>query len=352
MTLTRSTDDGLTWGPSGGVTIAAGGQGAQVAVGTDHSVYFEWLAGASILIRRSTDQGLTFAAATTVTPILSAGVNGDLGLGGGFRSSTFPQLAVNPVNGNLYTVYPDNPAGADKADVFFRQSTDNGTTWSAAVRVNTDLGTNDNWQPSLAVTPDGTALHVGMYDRRRSGTNNRIEYWGRTATISGSTVTFGCNFPISSSDFPVVVGVDPVINAVYMGDYDMATATNANFYVQWGDNRLGNPDVRFALVPKAGVTTPALLSLVSQSLSGPPTANSCNNLTITVGNEGCTATIGAVTGTLTTSTPGVTIVDPVQNFGMIASGGTGSNASPFMVSIASSFACGTTITATLTMSNG
>ena len=219
------------------------------------------------------------------------------------------------------------------------------------MRVNSDPGTNDNWMPTLAVTPDGTGLFVGFYDRRRSATNNRIEYWGRTATISGSTVTFGCDFPISSSDFPVVVGVDPAINSVYMGDYDQAVADNNNFYVTWGDNRLGNPDVRFALVPKAGAATP--LGFSTQSVTGPLSANSCNDLTVTVRNDGCTPTGGPVSGTLTTSTPGVSLFNATQDFGTIAgNGGTGSNAAPFQISLASSFVCGTTIAATLTMSTG
>ena len=255
MSVTRSTDGGTTWGAAV-ILAATSGQGAQVAVGIDHSVYCEWFTTTpSIVIRRSTDFGLTFGPQITVTPILATGTNGDMALGT-FRSNAFPQLVVNPVSGILYTVYPDNPAGVDRADIFFRQSTDNGATWSAAVRVNTDFGTNDNWQPSLSVTPDGTALFVGFYDRRNSATNTRIEYWGRTASISGPTVTWGCDFPISSSDFPVVVGVDPVVNAVYMGDYDQSTANNTNFYSTWGDNRLGNPDVRFALIPKAGPACP------------------------------------------------------------------------------------------------
>src|ERR1044071_4496650 len=78
MTLTRSTDGGVTWGPSGGTLIAgANGHGAQVAVSADHSVYGEWQLGTSpvgsIVIRRSTDLGVTFGATNTVTTIASTG---------------------------------------------------------------------------------------------------------------------------------------------------------------------------------------------------------------------------------------------------------------------------------------
>ncbi len=34
-------------------------------------------------------------------------------------------------------------------------STDGGATWSAGTRVNDDATTTDQWQPTIAVTPDG-----------------------------------------------------------------------------------------------------------------------------------------------------------------------------------------------------
>src|SRR6185503_14323342 len=103
MTLTKSTDDGLTWGPSPGLVLNSSGQGAQVVVGNDHAVYCFWYDSSSspsrILMRKSTDFGTTFAPAVTVTTFIGTGVNGDLSLGG-FRSSSFPQVVVNPVSGN------------------------------------------------------------------------------------------------------------------------------------------------------------------------------------------------------------------------------------------------------------
>ncbi|MBO0724946.1 MAG: exo-alpha-sialidase, partial [Blastocatellia bacterium] len=165
----RSTDNGDTYGPSGGALITSGNQGAFVAVGPDHAVYVFWWAVTSIQMRKSTDQGLTFGAPVTVASGLVGGTNGDLGLTGvrqgtttasGFRSSEFPHAAVNPVNGNIYATFANNPAGVDKADVFVTQSTDGGVTWAAPIRVNDDATTTDQWQPTLAVTPDGANLGV------------------------------------------------------------------------------------------------------------------------------------------------------------------------------------------------
>src|SRR5579871_5451933 len=258
--LTHSTDGGASWGPSGGMTIATGTvQGNNVVVGTDHSVYVFWLDGNSasqqILVRKSTDGGNTFGSSVTVATLKTTGVNGDLGLGG-FRSNAFPQAAVNPISGNLYVVYNDTPGSGDRADIFFTQSTDGGATWSAPVRVNDDTTTNDQWQPTVAVSPDGSQVFVGFYDRRLDSSNYMIDTFGVIGIAGGSSVTFQPNFPITSTSFPPVFGVDPVVNSTYMGDYDKADADNAFFYYSWGDNRLpsaghsgDNADVRLTLIP-------------------------------------------------------------------------------------------------------
>jgi subtilisin-like proprotein convertase family protein len=358
MTFTRSTDDGLTWGPSGGTVLnSGGGQGAFVTVGTDHSVYAFWYHSATtpdeIRVRKSTDQGVTFAAATTVTTLLTTGVNGDLGLG--FRSNAFPHAAVNPVNGNIYVVYDDNPAGADRGNIFFRQSTDGGATWSAATQLNTDATTNDQWMPTLAVTPDGSSVAVAWYDRRRDPANSLIETWGTIGAISGGTITFGPNFRISSQ-FPAVYGVDPVIVSTYMGDYDMMTADNTSFYYTWGDNRdtsiavpsRKNANVRFAKIPVAG---PGAIIDYTSSITPTIDPNECNDLVVTVTNNG-TATATMLMGTLTTSTPDVTISSGTQSFPDLAPGASGSNLMPFQISTSPAFVCGTAIDLTLTMSTG
>src|SRR5207244_3437592 len=74
--LTRSTDGGNTWS----APLALGGsQGSYVTVGPDHAVYVFYYNG-SIQMRKSTDGGLTFAAAVTVATLAGTGSNGDLGL--------------------------------------------------------------------------------------------------------------------------------------------------------------------------------------------------------------------------------------------------------------------------------
>jgi hypothetical protein len=268
--LTRSINGGATWSPAAGTLIAAAGagnvQGAWVTVGPDHTLYVFWydenFTPRRIRMRKSINQGVTFGAPVTVATLPVAGVNGNLGLNGGFRTNSFPQAAVNPVSGNLYVTY-DAKGVSDQADIFFTNSTDGGTTWSAPVRVNDDSTSHDQWQPALAVTPNGGNLFIGFYDRRLDPANKLIDTFGVVAQIedegASEDVFFGANFRITTASFPVVVGQDPSVVATYMGDYDQAVADSHYFYYTWGDNRLANPnfpahahqpDVRFARIAR------------------------------------------------------------------------------------------------------
>jgi hypothetical protein len=279
--FSRSTDDGLTWGPGGGTFIGAGGQGADVVVGPDHAVYVFWLSFGNnhwnLLMRKSTDFGATFGPTTTaVKNLRTPGPNGDLGLtdssGQMFRTNAFPQVAVNPASGDLYLVYNDEGNGQDRADIYFTESTDGGTKWSNPIRVNDDTTTNDQWQPAIAVTPDGKHVGIFWYDRRLDPANNLIGRFGVIGAVSGDTVNFGSNFRITDVSFPPAFAQDSSLIAAgassYMGDYDMATADNDYFYTTWGDNRLpdaffaNQPDVRFAKISVSELDSAAVSSRV------------------------------------------------------------------------------------------
>ena len=360
----RSTDQGATFSPSGGTLIVSGNQGAWVDVGTDHSVYVYWYNSSprSIQMRKSTDQGLTFGAAVTLTTLTSTATNGDLTLPAGFRSSSFPAAAVNAANGNLYVVYNDPSAatGGDRGNIFFRQSTNGGTTWSAAVLVNDDGTTRAQYIPSIAVKPDGSGLSVTWYDNRNDPSNLNIERWGVTATISGSAVTFGANFRISPQFVPVF-GVDPVVNTTYMGDYDMMAADNTYFHTLWGDNRdqsifvpsRKNANVRHA---KFTINGPgAIPAFISSSVSvsggngnGIIDFNECNDIFVTLGNDGNLAATG-ISSTLATSTSGVSVTQSTSLFPNVPARGNGTNATAFKISTSPSFVCGTIINLTITV---
>jgi hypothetical protein len=295
--LFRSTDGGLTFGPNGGVllpgSIGNNSQGPSVMIAPDHSVHVTWYEGLGLGTERivtaaSTDGGLTFSAPVTIATLSTSGVNGDLGLLGirsntgfasSFRSNAFPQVAVDPITGYLYATFDNDPTGPDKGDIYLSISTDNGLTWTSPVRVNTDGTTNDQWQPTLAVTPDGLHLGVFWYDRSLDPANNLIDYFGRICDIgAGGTLTCGAEFRVSDVSFLPEFGRDSVLNSVYMGDYDIPYADNFFFYVAWGDNLLPlgtsgkqDPNVFFdrIAIPGGGTAPePATLLLVALGLAG------------------------------------------------------------------------------------
>ena len=283
----------------------------------------------------------------------------DLGLNGGFRTNSFPQTAVNPVNGHLYIVYNDKTSGADKADVYFRMSTDGGATWSAAVRVNNDATNNDQFIPAIAVTPDGAKLAITFYDRRLDPANALIDRFGVIGAIAGATVTFGNNFRITTQSFPVVIGVDPSVNPVYMGDYDQMAADDNFFYTTWSDNRDNNnantrkqANVRFAKIPVAGPG--AILSFVAASLApgcgngnGLIDRNECNALNISLQNSGDGPSATGVIATLTSNTPNVTVTVPNAIYPDVVLGAIVTNTTTYSVTTGASFTPGTTISFTL-----
>jgi hypothetical protein len=285
----RSTDHGDTWEPNGGLLVG-GNQGAYVVVGPDHSVHVFWFEVTNIQTSKSTDQGMTFdAPVTVVTFVDPGGPGGDLGLTGTLNgdgtvsiyTNRYPHVAVNAVTGNMYCAYNDKitAASADKADIFFVQSTDGGATWSLRTQVNDDGTTTDQWHPNVVVSPGGDRIGIFYYSRQEDPANNNLfKYYGRIGGISGGTVTFAPSFAVSdTSSFPEV-SRDPG-RVGWMGDYDQAYARPGFFDVVWSDNRrdlpgcppLKDPDVFYQSISLATTPTPTPTPTPTVTATATPT---------------------------------------------------------------------------------
>jgi hypothetical protein len=249
--LVSSPDGGATWGAPVVIDelcspFSAPGlfdQGSQVAVGPGGEVYVAWeffqadFFTREIRIRKSTDHGMSFAAALVKASDVTPVGDGSL-LQGGFRSAfDFPSLAVDrsgtATNGNVYIAWhdgrnvqvPDFESGNGVygyADVLVTKSTDGGATWSSAVRVNTKpeplrsgRGT-DQFQPGIAVDNTGK-VGACWYDRRLDPLNYQIDRFCGVSTDAGATWT---NKRQSSPSWSPIHATDGFINPFYMGDYD------------------------------------------------------------------------------------------------------------------------------------
>jgi subtilisin-like proprotein convertase family protein len=296
IVFSRSTDGGATFGPSGGTLISTGGQGCNVVVTADHNVYVFYYRGTGgggqggdnkLYVRGSADQGVTFGVEVLVADLNTTSVNGDLALLGGLRSNSFVQVAANPVAARpyLYAIYNDiDPANPTrKAEIFLVYSTTGGATWSAPLRVNDDVG-GDQFFPSIAFISGGERFMISYYSRSHDASNLKFHRRGRLGVLGAAgNVGLYRSFEISP-DTPVVIGQDPVINSVYMGDYDQNAGDPTTVSATWSDNRLGDafhsrqPDVRFARI-----TAPPLPADLAVSITGaPPSINLGENVTFTV----------------------------------------------------------------------
>jgi flagellar hook capping protein FlgD len=258
IVFSRSTNGGATF--SAPIQISAPGsvnQGSEPVVGPHGEIFVAWEQlyaftgahqGTGIVVARSTNGGLTFEPPVFVADVAEIGF-GSGNLAGNFRTNAFPRIDVNPVTGDVDLVFVSNPTGPDAADVFFTRSTDGGAHWAPALRVNDDHGAADQWFPDLAVNAQGQ-IRVFWYDRRRHSENPGdllVDVYGAGSTDGG--VSFGpnerINHSLSGPDNGMLpaVGFDPLVNPIYMGDYNDLKAeitpdgVGSGFVSAWGDFR-------------------------------------------------------------------------------------------------------------------
>ena len=154
-------------------------------------------------------------------------------------------------NGRLYFVFvSEEPQESSDTDINVAYSDDNGATWSAAVRVNDDTGTNSQFNPKIAI--DGTTGNIALawYDARNdAGDHGKGDNNGRpnddimiySSSSKDGGVTFAANSRISrgaSNDDVANSGVD-------YGDYSGFAFFRGRMYFSAADNSNStgdNPD--------------------------------------------------------------------------------------------------------------
>ena len=253
----RSIDGGANWT----APISLGfGQGAWPIVAPNGDVYIGWGSfgpnQVSVPVSRSINGGVSY---TPVTEVITDEVQprdatasancGRVALNGNIRYLASPQLAVTD-DGVLHVVYSYDPDGldvGDVVDVFYRRSTDNGTTWSAEMRLNDDATTNDQYFPTLAA--NGSTLLATWYDRRLDPGNLLQDTFRRVSTDGG--MTWGPNERLSDVSTPIEFDIG--VNPCYHGDYDQGVVTEGGITVaQWSDDR--NADEVADVFTETGLT--------------------------------------------------------------------------------------------------
>jgi hypothetical protein len=229
-----------------------------VDVAKDGKVYVAWMhynvqtGGQGIIfLDHSTDGGLTWSADVPVDtvnlPPLNLSPDGVLAKGAAV-------MRVQPADPNeLYVVYAADPdaAGPDEADIFFIKSTDGGTNWSTAIRINDDATNTDQVLPWMTVKPNGI-IEIAWYDRRNDpndqfwdvfysfsfdrgstfSTNTRLNMLQFFSPATGKFGTWYGEYLALASDYQKSFVVHTSANFGPLGDVELSAAP---VYANWKD---------------------------------------------------------------------------------------------------------------------
>ena len=238
------------------------------SVAADGTVYVAFVGGydtsnknrvGAVYVTKSTDDGRTWG------PFVQAAqpVENPNGFFANtrFRDGIIESFAASPTYpGHAYLTYENWDDATGTSDVYFTQTIDGGNLWSTPVPVNDDTGPpSDQFQPSVAAGPGG-AVAVAFYDRRaacpadasilpadRGRANTCIDVTvqayrdtGAGATASGGNVrasqfTFDPEQPGQKvggiSQYPCAGHSDPCgAGRGFLGDYFGLAISGANVY--------------------------------------------------------------------------------------------------------------------------
>lgn len=249
----RSTDAGITWGPSillGGNVNARENLSLAVSGTYLHVVWHDYEHGSDpeIYYKRSIDGGTTWEGDTRITfntnssnfPCIAvSGSNVHIvwqdqrdgnweiyykrSTDGGINWGSDTRLTINPeasefptiaIFGSLaHVIWSDNRDGNWK--LFYKSSLDAGITWSTDLRL-TNLAT-DSWRSSFAIS--GSNLHLVWPDSRDGNFNWEIYY--KSSTNSG--INWGGDIRLSNEPDSSI--------------YPSIAIAGSNLHVVWSDNR-------------------------------------------------------------------------------------------------------------------
>jgi len=181
-----------------------------------NEVHVVWMdnrdGNAEIYYKRSTDGGTSWGADTRLT-------NNSAG-------SAYPSVTVSGLVVNV--VWEDNRDGND--EIYYKRSTDGGTSWGADTRLTNNSAASE--RPSVTVS--GSVVHV-VWDDGRDGSHPEIYY--KRSTDGGTS--WGADFRLTNnpanSFSPFVSVSGSVVHVVWRDERD------GNFEIYYKRDPTGNP---------------------------------------------------------------------------------------------------------------
>jgi len=260
-----STDGGVSWTEVNlPATTRSMNLGCEMAVqknGTIHIVYDGLTCGATnctgetMYYSKSTD-----GAATWSSPVLVQDFTNPISFGASSKYGPQDQRGLNPFgaidvdnsggscDGYLYATFTDDPAnnGIGTADIWVKRSTNGGSTWGSAVRVNDTANpdTSIQFHPFLVVDQSNGDVYVAWHDARNDANNRKVDFYVARSTDCGLTWTnVQASQPSSEFNNSTISYTDEnsTDNANYnpnqFGEYMGLDVLNGTAYLAWCDSR-------------------------------------------------------------------------------------------------------------------
>ena len=260
--INRSAGGDITTGPNGEVYVSWAGL-------TDTSPFKEIFVG----FASSSNGGVNWSVTENAFEV--NGITGVLANKGNIRVNGLPSIVVDTTDGTrrgwIYIVTGQKdlaPAGSDP-DIILNRSTDGGSTWSPAIRVNQDAINNGKTQyfPTVHVDKFG-AIDIIFYDDRNTSNDSSGVFLARS-TDGGDSWT---EFEISDHNYkPVPIGG---LGQGYQGDNIDITSTNSKLWPVWMDNSTGiyqiwTSPIEFLTVDVEDITPPPSSFELKQNYPNP-----------------------------------------------------------------------------------
>jgi hypothetical protein len=260
--FSKSTDGGMTWAAAKQINKVSGDcvdsdntvEGAVPTVGPNGEIYVAWAGPEGLVFDRSLDQGETWLNDDIF--ISDIGGGWDYAIPGIYRANGLPitvcDTSGGPYTGNIYVNWTDQRNGFNDTDVWLAKSTDGGNTWSDPIRVNDDPPARQQFFTWMAIDQTNGYLYFVFYDRRNySAQSTSTDVYMARSTDGGETFT---NFLVSEEPFT------PTPN-VFFGDYTNLTVHNNVIRPIWARLNNNQMSIYTAIIDTAMVGTEELAGL-------------------------------------------------------------------------------------------
>ncbi len=232
IVFSKSSDQGKTWSDPlriskfGGDCLDDDGtvEGAVPAVGPNGELYVTWAGPKGLVMQKSLDGGITWLSEEVQLEKQWGGWT--LEIPGMDRANGLPvlkcDLSNGPNRGTLYLNWCDQRNGENNTDVFIMKSTDEGATWSEAIKVNQDDSQKHQFYTWMDVDQSSGYIYFVYYDRRNHS-DNQTDVYMSVSKDGGKTFT-----DTKLSKTPFTPSKD-----VFFGDYLNIAAVNGVIRPIW-----------------------------------------------------------------------------------------------------------------------